>query len=107
MSNSGRSRWKLAKQTVLIELELTMYNIHSQKNHNIAYPLIRSSDQSSAFTQNPVHLEEEAEGDIQQLTPSLMNDTPIYQCTCRFPHQIAEEIERQCHEINSLDTIEP
>ncbi|XP_018014769.1 uncharacterized protein LOC108671710, partial [Hyalella azteca] len=37
----------------------------------------------------------------------LTNDTPIFQRPRRFPPPIADEIERQCHELNSLDIIEP
>jgi hypothetical protein len=37
----------------------------------------------------------------------LTNETPIYQRPRRFPQPIADEIERQCKELNSLDIIEP
>ena len=37
----------------------------------------------------------------------LTDDTPIFQRPRRFPQPIAEEIERQCQELNSLDIIEP
>lgn len=37
----------------------------------------------------------------------LYDDTPIFQRPRRFPTPIADEIERQCHELNSLDIIEP
>ena len=34
-------------------------------------------------------------------------ETPIYQRPRRFPPPVAEEIERQCRELHSLDIIEP
>lgn len=37
----------------------------------------------------------------------LYSDTPIYQRPRRFPAPIADEIERQCAELCSLDIIEP
>lgn len=37
----------------------------------------------------------------------LRDDTPIYQRPRRFPPPIAEEIERQCGELHTLDIIEP
>jgi hypothetical protein len=37
----------------------------------------------------------------------LTDDTPIYQRPRRFPAPIADEIERQCNELNILDIIEP
>jgi hypothetical protein len=37
----------------------------------------------------------------------LTDETPIYQRPRRFPPPIAEEIERQCQELNALDIIEP
>ena len=37
----------------------------------------------------------------------LYDDTPIFQKPRRFPAPIAEEIERQCQELNALDIIEP
>ena len=37
----------------------------------------------------------------------LYHDTPIYQRPRRFPPPIAEEIERQCHELHNLGIIEP
>lgn len=37
----------------------------------------------------------------------LYDSSPIYQRPRRFPQPITEEIERQCHELNALDIIEP
>ena len=37
----------------------------------------------------------------------LSKDTPIYQRPWRFPPPIANEIERQCQELQALDIIEP
>ena len=44
---------------------------------------------------------------VTEHTINLTNDTPIYQRPRRFPPPIADEIERQCQELNSLDIIEP
>ena len=44
---------------------------------------------------------------VTKHTTNLTNDTPIYQRPCRFPPPIADEIERQGQELNSLDIIEP
>ena len=38
---------------------------------------------------------------------NLSNDTPIYQRPRRFPQPVAEELERQCQELNEADIIEP
>ena len=37
----------------------------------------------------------------------LSDETPIFQRPRRFPQPVSDEIERQCHELNSLDIIEP
>jgi hypothetical protein len=37
----------------------------------------------------------------------LTDETPIFQRPRRFPQPVADEIERQCQELNSLDVIEP
>ena len=44
---------------------------------------------------------------VTQHKIKLTDNTPIYQRPRRFPKPIAEEIERQCQELNSLDIIEP
>ena len=37
----------------------------------------------------------------------LLDDTPIYQKSRRFPEPVSEEIEAQCQELHLLDIIEP
>jgi hypothetical protein len=37
----------------------------------------------------------------------LTDETPIFQRPCCFPLPVADKIERQCQELNSLDIIEP
>ena len=44
---------------------------------------------------------------VTQHSIKLSNETPIYQHPRRFPPPMAEEIERQCRELKSLDIIEP
>jgi hypothetical protein len=44
---------------------------------------------------------------VTQHKIKLMNDIPIFQRPRRFPQPVADEIERQCQELNSLDIIEP
>ena len=38
---------------------------------------------------------------------NLTNETPIFQRPRRFPPPVAEELERQCQQLSSLDVIEP
>ena len=80
----------------------------------ILLPELNSSEKSKVFSALKDYRDVFSSGDhdignasVAEHHISLTNDTPIYQCPRRFPHPIAEEIERQCHELNSLDIIEP
>ena len=79
MSNSSRNRWMLAEQTFhllnrqWLVFELTLYNILSQQ-HYVDHTTTRNSDQDKAWPPNTPGAQE-AQGHIQQLTPTPENNT--------------------------------
>ena len=73
MSNSRRIRWKLAEQTV-IRVQLT-------KPHDVDDTATGTSDRDNTWPPNTPGAQE-AEGDIQQLTPTLEDNTQGFENKC-------------------------
>jgi hypothetical protein len=70
------------------------------------------SEQVYAMMENCLHVFSVSDSDVGHASVTqhkikLTDDTPIYQRPRRFPGPVADEIERQCQELNSLDIIEP
>ena len=72
MSNSSRSRWKLAEQTVIrVRINLAQ---QTQPSHTTSMAQRQETDRGIAWIPNtPGNLK--AECDIQQLTPTPENNT--------------------------------
>ena len=72
MSNSRRSRWKPAVQTVIrVRINLAQ---HQAQQYDVDDTMTRNSDRDTAWLQSTPGAQE-AEGDIQQLTPTPENNT--------------------------------
>ena len=86
----------------------------SEINQQVKLPELDVSQQTEVYTMlaNYKSVSSSGETDIGYAAVTehhikLTNDTPIFQRPHRFLYPVADEIEHQCQELNSLDIIEP